>query len=628
MNRYFINGSGLLIATALFLAINIICNQTITNMRLDVTENRLYSLSEGTKNILESIEEPITIRLYFSQKAFASTPRLLSYGKRVKDMLEEYTAVGKDKVRLFTIDPESFSEAEDDAVAFGAGQISLNTAGEVGYLSIVGSNSTDRVEVLPILSPEKEDALEYELTKLIYRLNNPRERTIGVLSTLPVFAPPRDPATGQQLGEDWTAFALLKELYEVVELPLTTETILPNIDTIIVVHPKNLPEETIVALDQFVLRGGKAMIFVDPLAEQDTASPSPDRPAVIPSLKSELSPLLAHWGIALRDDKVIGDPSSAVRVSFRAPNGPQEVEYLPWLQLQSSNFNQTDFITNELSLINVGTAGSLSFSDKQNHQFSTLISTSKESGLMEANTIMFVRDPRVLIDSFETDPERHIISAKISGKFETAFPEHAAKSSSEQNSNPDFLKVSTQPTTIIVTADTDLLADKFWVRFSDFAGVRIPETFGNNGDFLVNAIDNLGGNDDLINLRSRGDYSRPFEVVNAIKRQAEAKFRKREQQLQKKLEETEKRLVDLQKTKAEGETLLSQEQKMEIQKFREEQIDTRKQLRSVQHELRRDIERLEHFLTFANTALIPIMIVLFAVGRNSYISRKETQHPV
>lgn len=624
MNRKLVTGTGLLIATALFLGINIISNQTLTSLRLDVTENNLYTLSDGTRNILRELEEPITIRLYYSAKQFAGVPSLQNYGKRVRDMLEEYVAASDGKLRLSVIDPELFSEAEDEAVQFGVRQMGLSAAGEVGYLGVVGTNTTDDEQVLPILSPEREDALEYELTKLVYQLADPQKRVIGVISGLPVFAPPPDPATGQASGQDWTSLVLLRELNEVRELGFDVDSIDDDVDTLIVIHPKDLSRKTQYAVDQFVLNGGKAIVFVDPMGEHDAAQPDPERPGVLPNLASNLEPLLEKWGLSMASDKVVGDPGSAVRVSFRTERGPQEVEYLPWLQLQGETLNRDDFITNELNVINVGTAGSLAIVEGSSLAHTPLITAGPGSGLVERDSIIFVRDPKGLLDSFVADDQQHVIAYRVTGTAETAFPEGRPLDDDEKRApNDDFLSQSANPINVIVVADTDLLADRFWVRFSNFAGMRIPDPFGNNADFLINAVDNLGGNDDLISLRSRGNYTRPFEVVQAIQRDAEAQFRDREQALQQKLAEAEAKLTELQTQQTESEVLLTPEQRAEIEKFRNEQVKTRKELRAVQHDLQKNIEGLGTLLKFVNTALIPLIIAILAIGISLFVRQRQ-----
>ncbi len=616
MNRNLVTGTGLAIALALFLGLNVISNEVLTSWRLDVTENNLYTLSEGTGNILERIEEPITIRLYYSAKQFAGVPQMQSYGKRVRDMLEEYVAASGGKIRLLVIDPEPFSEAEDEAVSFGVRKVSLSAAGDVGYLGVVGTNTTDDIEVLPLLSPEREDALEYELTKMVYQLADPQKRVIGLISGLPVFAPPPDPATGQPRGADWTAFVLLRELYDVRELPFDTANIDDDVDTLIVLHPKDLSRATQYAVDQFILGGGKAMIFVDPMAEQDAAQPDPARPGVLPELGSNLDTLFEAWGLAMQADKVVGDPRSAVRVSFRSASGPQEVEYLPWLQLQGDALNRDSFITNELNVVNVGTAGSLTLTEGSTLTATPLLTAGASSGLVERDSIIFVRDPAGLLESFVADDDAHVIAMRISGVLETAFPDGRPLDEADKRAPADegFRAKSDGPVNLIVVADTDILADRFWVRFSNFAGMRIPEPFGNNADFLINAVDNLGGNDDLIGLRSRGKYTRPFEVVQDIQREAEARFRDREQALQDKLADTERKLAELQSQQGESDMLLTPEQREEIERFRHEQVRIRKELRGVQHDLQRNIEGLGTRLKFINTALVPLLITVVAIA--------------
>ena len=627
MNRNLVTGTGLVVALALFLGVNIISNQAFTSWRLDVTENNLYTLSEGTRNILDGIDEQVTIRLYYSAKQFAGVPQLLNYGKRVRDMLEEYVAASGGSVRLLVIDPEPFSEAEDEAVGYGVRQLAISAGGEVGYLGVVGTNTTDDIEALPLLSPEREDALEYELTKMIYQLAEPKKRVIGVITGLPVFAPPPDPVTGRASGADWTALVLLRELYEVLELAFDVDAIDEEIDTLLVIHPKDLSRATQYAIDQFILGGGKAMVFVDPMAEQDAAQPDPERPGVLPELGSNLETMLEKWGLTMTADKVIGDPTSAVRVSFRSQRGPQEVEYLPWLQLQAESLNSDDFITNELNVINVGTAGSLTIAEDSALDHTVLVEAGNTSGLIERDSIIFVRNPTGLLENFSADADKHAIAVRVSGITETAFPDGRPREETESRGPEDenFLTTSEAPINLIVVSDTDILADRFWVRFSNFAGMRIPEPFGNNADFLVNAVDHLGGNDDLISLRSRGNYTRPFVVVQEIQREAEAQFRDRERALRDKLAEAEQKLSELQSQEDGSDVLLTPEQKAEIDRFRSEQLKTRKELRAVQHELQRNIESLGTKLTFVNTAAVPLLIMLIGIIVSISAARSRTR---
>lgn len=613
-----------LIALALFVGVNIIANETLTAQRLDLTSNRLYTLSQGSRNIVGKLDEPVTLRLYFSAKQFAGVPQFLAYGKRVRDLLEEYVAASKKQLKLEVIEPEPFSDAEDQAVGYGIQQLPLDATGAMGYLGLVGTNATDQELAIPLLNPDRADALEYEVTKLVYNLANPKKRVVGVLSDLPVLGGAPNPQTGEP-GHAWASFDMLKEFFDLKPLDRQLTKIDDDIDTLLIVHPKDLPRGALYAIDQFVLRGGKAMIFVDPLAEEDHPPQDPNNPMVMPKVDSNLKELFDKWGISMAPDQVAGDAESAVRVSFGGNRGPQEVNYLPWLQLRGARLNHTDFITNQLKTINLGSAGILEHKKDAKTTFTPLLSTSESSGVLSRDAIVIVRDPTGLLKNFKADKPNLTLAARITGVVDSAFPDGQPldEKSKTGPGNPQHLKVSKGPINIIVVADTDILADRFWVRVERFLGMQVPNPFANNADFLINAVDNLGGNDDLISLRSRGEYSRPFKVVAQIQREAEAQFRDQEQALQTKLKDAEGKLKELQrKPEGGGEALLSPEQRKEIELFRGEQLKTRKQLRAVQHDLQKNIERLGSKLKFINIAAIPILLSLLAIGASLFRARR------
>lgn len=612
------------IAVVLFMGVNIITNETLTSSRLDVTENRLYTLSDGTRGVLSKIDEPITLRFYFSARQFAGVPQYLNYGKRVRDLLEEYVAEADGKLKLEVIEPEPFSEAEDQAVGYGIEQLPLNATGDMGYLGLAGANTMDDELAIPFLNPEREDALEYEISKLVYTLANPQKRVIGLISDLQLNGgPPMGPDEPPQPA--WASINQLKEVFDVRDLARDVKVIDPAIDTLLVVHPKDLPAKTLYAIDQFVLAGGKAMVFVDPLAEEDRPERDPSNPMVMPKVDSNLEPLFKAWGISVATDKIVGDVEDAVRVSFSGSRGPQEVEYLPWIQLHDDSMNRDDFITSKLQGVNVGTAGHIEPLKDAATKLTPLLMTGPKAGFLERDAIFFVRDPNGLREGFEPGDRRLTISARVNGPANTAFPDGPPLDEQEKRGPGDAnqLKSAKDGINVIVTADTDLLADRFWVRIERFLGMQVPNPFANNADFLINAIDNLGGNDDLISLRSRGEYARPFEVVENIKREAESRFRDREQALRAKLEETENKLRELQKGQGgEGEVILTAEQRKEIDLFRSEQLKTRKELRAVQHELGRNIEQLGNTLKLLNIGLIPLLLAVIAIAVGALRQRR------
>jgi ABC-type uncharacterized transport system involved in gliding motility auxiliary subunit len=627
MNSNFLTGTGLVVALALFLGINIIANQTLTSQRLDVTADGLHTLSDGTRNILKAIDEPITIRYYFSAKQFTEIPEFATYGKRVRDLLEEYVAASGGKIRLLVIDPEPFSEAEDQAAGFGVQSIPLSANGEKGYLGLVGTNSVDDEIPIPALSPEREGALEYDLTKMVYNLSNPTKRVIGLLSGLPVVTTDQDPSSGRPSSREWAVITLLREVYEIRELDEANPELNDEIDTLVIIHPKAFSDKALYAIDQFVIKGGRAVVFVDPFAEADRPERDPNAPMTMPLVNSTLEPIFAKWGVVMDPNRVAADIDAAVRVSFGSDTGPSEVEYLPWLQLTAEHFNSDDFITTELNSINVGSAGALTQTEGATTTFTPLIQTGPNSGMLERDAIVFVRDPRALLENFEPSGGSITIAARISGVVETAYPDGKPLDELEAKINPagdpGFTAKSAAPINVIVVADTDILSDRFWVRFQNFLGMQMPQAIANNADLLINGIDNLGGNDDLISLRSRGEYSRPFTVVQKIRRDAESQFRNQERALQAKLKETETKMQELQQRDEGGNYLVSPEQRIEIDSFRREQLKTRKELRAVQHDLQKNIEKLGSKLKFINIGLIPILISIFAIGISVYRSRHQ-----
>ena len=615
MNSKIVSGTGFVIAAILFIAVNVLSNATLTSWRLDVTDDRLFTLSQGTLSILENLEEPIRLRLYFSAKQFAGIPPIVNYGVRVRDLLEAYQAKSNGQIRLDVIDPEPFSEAEDQAVGFGVQRMATSSAGEFGYFGVVGTNTTDDEALIPFFQPSEERSLEYELTKLIYNLANPTKRVIGVISTLPISGRQANPMAGAPPQEAWAVVSMMREIFDVRALGYTMDDIAPDIDTLVVIHPKTLPPETTYAIDQFVLRGGKAMVFIDPMAEEDQTPADPQSGMMVPERGSDAPELLQAWGLRMVPERIAADYRSAIRVSNPTPRGPREIEFLLWMQFDASNFASDDFVTNQLNSINLGTAGILEPVPDAGTEFTPLLSTSEESQAMVRDTVMFNRDPVDVLNTFQSGGEPLVVAARIRGNAKTAFPDGRPQidPQAERAPDPTFLAESATPINVIVVADTDILADRFWVQVQNFLGMRIPSPFADNGTFVINALDNLGGNDDLISLRSRGESARPFDRVEALQRDAEAQFRDKEQALQERLTQTEQQISELQSQKDEASAmLLSPEQKQAIDGFRDEQLKIRKELRAVQHELRKNIEQLGVILKFINIGLVPVLILLLA----------------
>ena len=625
-----ISGFGLVLAAVLAVAAIIVVNANLTSMRLDLTENGLFTLSRGSANILRSLQEPITLDFYFSNKTLAGFPSVLSYGNRVRDLLREYEAESNGKVKLSVIEPEPFSEEEDQAVASGLQGAPVNTAGDLGYFGLVGTNAIDQQNTIVFFRNEREAALEYDITKLIYNLANPEKRVVGVISELPVFggAMPAMPGMPPQSSQPWTIIDSMREFFEVKQLSTGLDKIDKEVNVLMVIHPKQLPETTLYAIDQYVLGGGKAMFFVDPFAENDQSPPDQQSPMVMPDAASELKKLFEPWGIEIPDGKVVGDADNAMRVQTRSQRGPQDTLYLPWLGLGVGNLNRDDFATSELESINMGSAGLLQLKQGAALEMTPLIQTSKASMLIEGMMLMLHQDPAAMLQNFVSENSARTLAARFSGHVHSAFPDGIKDENNDQQQDQDAGKTAEPAPQLkegdvnfVAVADTDILSDMFWVRSTNFLGMQIKQPFANNADFIINSLDILSGNDDLISLRSRGEFSRPFTRVESIRRDAEAEFRDREQQLQDKLKQTEQRVQDLQQKAGDSAVILSAEQSREIEKFRHEMLNTRKELRSVQHELQKNIERLGARLKFINIGLMPLLIMIFAIGFWFYKNR-------
>jgi ABC-type uncharacterized transport system involved in gliding motility auxiliary subunit len=621
----FVSGTGLILATCLFVATIILANTALTTLRIDLTENKLFTLSAGTKNILKNLEEPVQLDFYFSQKAMSDFPLLVNYGARVRDMLEEFATHANDKLILNIIEPDTFSEAEDQAVASGLRTVSANSAGDRAYFGIVGTNSTDDEKVIPFFQTNRESALEYDITKMIFDLAFPEKRKVGLVSQLPIMA-----TTGDPDGRDWTIISALQDSFEVHNLTQNPDTLVEsidvdNIDVLMLVHPKKLDNDILYAIDQYLLRGGKAIIFIDPLAELDRTRPNPSNPNVVPNLHSYLPELLGLWGLEMSKDKIVGDINAAMRVQSDDARSPQGVDYLPWLRMTESNFNPDDFSTSELNLINMGTVGSLESVADKGLIITPLIETSEQSTKLERDLILFQRDPNVIMSNFKSENRKMLIAARINGKAKSYFPDGKPAKDAEAEKIVDSKFVNEGELNLILIADTDIMADHFWIRSQEMFGVAVPQPIANNGDFIMNSIENLSGNSDLISLRGREKYSRSFEMVDQIRREAEAKFRERETELQTSLEETEKKIRQLQQDQGgEKSYLLNNELSAEIETFRSERLATRKELRGVQHELKKNIEKLGAQLRFINIGLIPLLITLMALFIGIYRTNKRT----
>lgn len=625
LQRLTLTGSSLLILAVLFVALTMLSHSLFSGARLDLTEDNLYTLSEGSYNIVEAIDEPLNLYFFLSEELSRDLPGLRAYANRVRELLEEYAMAADGKIRLNFIDPVPFSEAEDRATQFGLQGVPATTGGDRFYFGLAGTNAVDGVEVIPFFQPEKETLLEYDISKLIYSLANPRKPVIGLMSSLPMTAG-FDPMT-QQPRQPWIITEQLQQVFEVRNLPMSAERIEDDVDVLMLVHPKELDTQTQYAIDQFVLGGGHAMIFVDPLAEIDNTGANPQNPAaaMMADRSSGLETLFEAWGISMDRSQILADARYAVTVSG-ANQTP--VRHLGILGLDTSALSSDDPVTTELDTVTMSMPGFLQVADGATERVTPLITSSNEAMPMQVERVRFLPDPAALAQGFSATGEEYLLAARVGGSVSSAFPDGPPEDDGEASDTTDgegsgseaqaeHLGESQQPLNLIVVADVDLLSDRLWVRVQNFFGQQIATAWANNGDLTINGLDNLTGNSDLISIRGQAISRRPFTTVEALEREASDRFQATEQQLQEELQETEQKLTELQASReAAGDNalLMSAEQQAELDRFRARQLEIRQELRQVRRELDRDIDLLGNWLTFINIALIPLLISIAALS--------------
>lgn len=601
-------GLGALLALALlFIGVTILLTFLLRGARLDLTESRLYSIAPGTQNILGSLQEPINLYFFFSQDASRESPQIRAYAQRVQELLEEMSQRSKGKLRLNVVDPQPFSEDEDRATEFGLQAVPLGGRGESLYFGLAGTNSTDGREIIPFFQPDKEEFLEYDVASLIHQLSNPQRAKLGLIAGLPVDAS-FDPASGG-MRPGWASIAQIHQLFDVQTLATDVAEISPDIDTLMIVHPRDLSPKTLYAIDQFVMHGGKLIAFMDPQSENDPqAAQMAQMGGMAGGRSSTLGPLLDAWGVTFDPGQILGDRELGLTVSLQANQPPSQ--HVAIVGFNRASMDGKDVVTSALDSINVMTAGVLGKKEGATIEFEPLIQSSSNAALLPAAKLAFLPDSQSLLDGFKATGERYAVAVRIHGKLKSAFP-----SAPEGASSGQALKETASDANIILVADTDILADPLWVRTQSVFGQRVMMAWANNGDFLANAVDNLAGSSDLISIRGRQSFFRPFTKVDELRRRADDRLRATEKQLDQELRDTEQKLMQLQASRANQEELsLSPEQEAELTRFTQERGRIRKELREVRRSLDVEIEGLGTKLKLLNIALIPVLIAIAAIG--------------
>ncbi len=616
------SAGGIVLVLAILLMVNVLFAGV--NLRWDATEDNLYSLSDGSKEILSDLKQDVIIKVYYSQDVENIPVHIKNYAKRMLDFLEEYENYGHGKITIEVHNPKPDSEEEDWAIKYGIEGAGLPTGDNVyfGLVALAG----DQEEAIPMLDPAREEQLEYDITRIISRVQSPKMKKISIISSLPVFGqPPQGFMQQPQGAQSWLFVEELKKSYEVSQINTSEKQVDADTDLLLIIHPKNLDEELQYAIDQYVLTGGNVMVFADPVAVSDTAS-QPGRP---PMNTSDLKKLLTAWGIEMDMNKVVADYDYPTRL--RAQNNRVE-ENPMWLSVQQGAFNQEEIVTGQLESVLFPVAGAIVKSADSSYEYTPLVQSSTNSSLTDAFKARF-GGGQMLRRDFKATVEKYDLIARVRGQFKTAFPggkpeakEEDGKEEDKEDSSDktEHLSEGQKTATIIVIADADMLYDDYYVSNQNFLGFKISRMFNDNLNFLLNAGEMLTGSEALISIRSRGKFERPFTTVQELEKKAQARWLAREQELMQKVEDTNQKLRQLEQQKdASQKMIMSPEQEEEIRKFQEEKIRINQQLKEVRRNLRADIESLGSWLKFINIFLM-VFIVAMGGGLFALYRRKKS----
>ncbi len=648
-----------LLGAVVFVCINIVSAQIFRETRLDLTQQHLYSLSQGTRTLLGELKEPVRFRLFMSSALTKQAPQLAAFAGRVRSLLDSYAAAAKGNIILEVIDPKPFSEEEDRAVAFGIDGFT-GVGGERLFFGLAATNSTTGRATISVFAPDREPFLEYDLTRLVSELGRRGKPVVALLDGLGLAGNPMMRMPEQQV------LTQMKQFFDVKPLSGEVEKLPDDTRVLMVVHPQDLTEKTLYTIDQWVMAGNATMIFVDPYAENQLGP----RGMPSPNPTSNLEPLFKAWGVKFDTTRAIGDPDYALQTERNIGGRPVASQNLPWIALRGDALARDEAILAQLSAIVMTTAGAFE-TTKDGVTLRPLVRASSAAVTLDASVAGDRSgDPRRLLVGLSKAPKPPILAARLTGTLDSAYPDGLKKEEKKPDeaktdeakpdeakpdeAKPDnakaddakkdeikkdetkkdetktaetktadsSLKKSAKPANVILVGDADMLMDRNWVQMHTLFGQQVAQAFANNADFVINAIEQMAGGAALSDLRGRGVSWRPFELIQRMEAEADSKFRAKEQELTNQLKDTEQKLSQLPKAAEGSNEVLSAEQAKTIDGFRTQLLAIRSQLRDVQFALRRDVDNLKNLVTALNVGAVPVTVGAIVIAFGMRRSRR------
>jgi ABC-type uncharacterized transport system involved in gliding motility auxiliary subunit len=573
--------------------------------RIDVTEEKLYTVSPGVNAIAASLPEPVRLEFYWTREQGADLPTVRAYAQRVQEFLEEIAASSGGKLELRVIDPEPFSETEDMARAAGITPRTLDATGRVLMFGLAIRSATDKIESIPFLDPSQEAFLEYEIARRILSVGRDRKSIIAMLSTIPEERAfdPRDPTA--RPGKS-ALFSQLDLLYDVRRVDRANPVIPPDASALLVIQPRELGDAALRAIDAWAVEGKPLIVFADPWCEADPEARKLDYGSTGAGTTYDLGPLLAQWGVEIDKQNAVADLGFSTRIMYRTQGGQtMEMSHPAWLSMRKEAFSADDPVTSPISQMNLKGTGAIGTIPGRKTEVSTLISSTKDVQMIQTLKLGFFGEVDRLVRDFKSLGVPVAIGVRIGGEIESAYPAtDGTRSKGRAN--------------IILIADADMLDDMTWLQIDPQTGEY--RTIADNGLFVFNALEQATGDTKLSSLKSRGRYQRPFDRVEQLRKDAESRYLVQEQELQDQIKKSEMRINELQRERggagagvdATGVLVLTPEQTAELSKLETTQIDARRKLREVQRSLRADIEKTGTMLMVLNVVIWPLVVACIA----------------